>query len=91
MGILKHTPNLNIESIEDGFVCLHEDTVCFINESAHKILMACNEKTTEEVLQCLLGSSPFNDTSLTEELKIKDILEAIATFVENGLVKEDVI
>ena len=88
MGIFKHTADFNFESIEDGFVCLYEDTVCFLNESAYEILMTCNGKTTNEILQQLLASSHFNDKTVDEETKTKDILEAINTFVEKGLIKE---
>ena len=88
VGVFKHTTDLNIESIEDGFVCLYEDPVCFLNESAYEILMACNGKTTNEIVQQLLASSHFNDETVTQEAKTNDILEAIDTLVENGLIKE---
>jgi len=88
VGIFKHTSDFNFESIEDGFVCLYEDKVCFLNESAYEILMTCNERTTNEILQKLLASSHFSDKTVDEEAKTKDILEAIDTFVEKGLIKE---
>lgn len=88
MNVYKSVPNLEIECIDDGYVCLLDNKVCFLNQSAYEILAICDGKDLDEIIKNLFENSSFSDESVDAATKTKDILDALETLVINGLVEK---
>lgn len=86
MAVYKCVQNLEIECIDDGYVCLLDNKVCFLNQSAYEILGVCDGKNLEQVIKELFESTSFSDESVDVATKTKDISDALETLVEKGLV-----
>ena len=88
MAKYKVSEDLHIEKIENGFVCLAGENVCFLNDSAYEVLMACNNNDITSACNALFDGMYFSDHNIPKEKRMADITETIQILLSGGLLLE---
>ena len=89
MNIYYRNDGFEIEKIEDGYACLLDDSICFLNQTAYEIWEVCHGKDVYSICAALQKKPSFTDDTISKEIICADIAEALKALAQNGLVREE--